>query len=92
MQRLIDFVQIELEIFCAVTNRRIRSLVLFLAAIAIPAIFQIAVLSFVEKLPLAASWEGVRTIVMLMGLALMLKLSILAAQTYLKDRAAFLRF
>lgn len=90
MQAFIDFMEMELEIFCAVINRRVRSFVLLLAAIVIPPIFRTAILSCMEQLPLPAS--GVRTVVMLMSLALMLKFSILAIQTYLKDRAAFLRF
>lgn len=90
MQGFIDYMEMELEIFCAVINRRVRSFVLLLAAIVIPPVFGTAVLSFAEQSPLPVS--GMRTVVMLMALALMLKLSILAIQTYLKDRAAFLRF
>lgn len=92
MQRLIEIVEIEAEIFEAVLSCRIRSFVLLMAAIVVPAVFMLIALRMIATSPVPGLEQGLRPVLPLLGLALMLKLLFLSIQTYLKDRAAFLRF
>lgn len=92
MKRLIEFLEVEIEIFEAVLSRRIRSFVLLMAAIIVPTMLMLVGLRTLQASPIPGFEQGLRPILPFLGLALMLKMLLLSIQTYLKDRAAFLRF
>lgn len=92
MKRLIEILEIEIEIFEAVLSRRIRSFVLLMVAIIVPAMLVLIALRMIAASPISGLEQGLRPILPLFGLALTLKLLFLSIQTYLRDRAAFLRF
>lgn len=92
MKRLIEILEIEIEIFEAVLSRRIRSFVLLMVAIIGPAMLVLMALRMIAASSISGLEQGLRPILPLFGLALTLKLLFLSIQTYLKDRAAFLRF
>lgn len=92
MRRLIEFFEFEFALLEAVLSRRIRSLVLLGAAFVIPTIFLLTATKLLQGMPLPGLVDGFRPMLGFFALALMLKLVWLATQTYLKDRAALLRF
>lgn len=92
MRRLIELLEVELEILEAVPSHRIRSLVLLGAAFVIPSIFLLVAAKVLQGMTLPGLADGLRPWLGFMALALMLKLMWLATQAYLKDRAALLRF
>lgn len=91
MRRLMEFVEFELAVLEAVVSRRIRSLVLLALAVVIPSIFLLAMMKVLLGVPLPGIVDSFRPVLGLIALVLMLKLLWLAAQAYLKDRAALLR-
>lgn len=92
MRRLVEFFGFELAVLEAVLSRRIRSLVLLGAAVIMPPIFLLAALKALQGVPLPELVDGFRPMLRFIALALILELMWLAAQAYLKDRAALLRF
>ena len=92
MQRLIEIMEIEVEVFEAVLSRRIRSFVLLMAAIIVPTVLVLIALRMIATSQVPGLEQSLRPVLPLFGLVLMLKLLFLSIQTYLKDRAAFLRF
>ncbi|HUD92764.1 hypothetical protein [Sphingobium sp.] len=92
MRRLIEFFEFELAVLEAVLSRRIRSLVLLGVALIIPSLFLLVSLKASQGMPLPGLIDGFRPMLGVMALAVMFKLMWLAAQAYLKDRAALLRF
>ncbi len=92
MKRLIEILEIEVEIFEAVLSRRIRSFILLMAAIVVPPMLMLIALRMIAASPISGMEQGLRPILPLLGLVLTLKLLFLSIQTYIKDRAAFLRF
>lgn len=92
MQRLIEFIETELEIVEAVLSRRIRSFVLLLAAIVVPPVVMLVGMRMLAASPVQGLAQGFGAVLPVLGLVLTLKLLFLAMQTYLKDRAGLLRF
>lgn len=92
MHRLIDLIQMELEIAEAVWSRRIRSFVLVLAAFAVPPVVILVIARTLEKLPMPGLAQGLSPMLSILGLVLLAKLLGVAIQTYVKDRTALLRF
>lgn len=92
MRRLIDLIQMELEIAEAVWSRRIRSFVLALAAFAAPPVVILVIARTLEKMPMPGLAQSSGPTLSILGLVLVAKLLGAAIQTYLKDRAVLLRF
>lgn len=91
MNRLIELLQDELAIVGAVLSYRIRSLVMFIAALLIPAALLLA-LTMIRASTIPVVENGVRPMLGVLGLVMMLRFVILAINAYLKDRAALLGF
>lgn len=89
MQRLIEILEIEVEIFEAVLSRRIRSFVLLMAAIVVPTVLVLIALRMIAASQVPGLEQGLHPVLPFFGLALMLKLLFLSIQTYLKDRPHF---
>ena len=92
MNRLIEWMETEFEIAEAVLSRRSRSVVLLIAAIVGPPMLAILVMGMLAASPVTALAQGFGPMLPWVAVALSLKLMFLAMQTYLKDRAALLRF
>lgn len=92
MQRLIEFIETELQIVEAVLSRRIRSFVPLLAAIFVPPVVILVGMRMLAASPVQGLAQSFGAVLPVLGLVLTLKLLFLAMQTYLKDRAALLRF
>lgn len=92
MQRLIEALKDELAICEAVFERRIRSYVLFLAALIAPIVVMLAATRMINSFSLPGLAQGLTPLLPLFSLLVMLKLLILSIRTYLRDRTALLRF
>ena len=92
MQRIIDFIEKELQILEAVWSYRIRSFVLLIAAFVVPSVVALVGLQMIATSPLLGLAQSMGALFPVLTLVLMLKLLSLAVHEYLKDRAAMLRF
>lgn len=92
MQRLVDKLQLEAEIFGIVIERRPRSLVLLFAALASPLVVKLAFAFFAGQIPVSGLADGLSPLSNVFALVVAFKMGFLAVRTYLRDRAQLLRF
>lgn len=92
MKRIIDTLANEVEIFEAVICRRVRSFVLLMVAIVVPPVLMLIAQRMLAQSPVSGMDQSLHQILLLFGLALMLKLLFLSIRIYLKDRTHFLRY
>lgn len=92
MNRLIDFLLEELSLLAAVLQFRIRSYILFLAALIAPVGILMAARFFLPDNSLLGLNELFLRGSQVFAVIVMLRLLALSIATYLKDRTAFLRY